>query len=184
MLRHRKASVYIIFSLGVILGVLIRVKVYSLPSNFDKNFTLQILNALLLSGTVLFGLAGVLITFTLNLINGDIDSLRKDRLAIWIAFQNAYFEHLADSNKLAQLQSIFQDKLDNYDALISKALASSKSQLWFVVMPLMILIGQLLITIAAMAEAAFYFPYELVYWSIFCLLGALLALALIVMRVD
>jgi hypothetical protein len=175
---YREITFAVGIIIGVIMGLAAKYVVSSIPTNLDKALTLEILKALLTSGTVAFGLAGVLITFTLSSVNSRTDSLSKDRLATWTALQNALTQNMTQAN------SLFNPKIKEFDDEIQAAQAYTKRIALFSVLPLLVLTVQLLVSVRAMAEVgvATLFPYDWVLASVVLLLFALFLLAVMVVE--
>jgi hypothetical protein len=106
---------------GTLLAFGIGMLVNTIPSNLSDDLTLRILTALLTSGTVFLPLAGVVLTFALNSTNTRMESLRRDRLAVWVAQQEAYLK-AAIENKPEISRRVgdqFEPTLKGYDAQIA-----------------------------------------------------------------
>jgi hypothetical protein len=158
--------------------------VITIPSTLSNDLTLEILKALITSGTVFLPLAGVVITFSLGSAKSHIESIRRDRLAVWVAQQQAIIKARIDNKPeiITELESRYGSVIEKYDARID-ALAAEVRPLTSLSISLFVLVlAQILVSLRAMAEVSprQAFPYLWVDVSISLLAIGLYGLAILV----
>jgi dsDNA-binding SOS-regulon protein len=158
--------------------------VWTIPSNLATDVTLAMLTALLTSGTVLLPLAGVVVTFVLSSANARLESLRRERLEVWKAQQEAHVKAIIENkpdNETAVVHQ-FQVAIDQYDAKIALFEKEFRPLGLICVIMFVLVLLQILLTLRTMAEVSpqLAFPYRWVHFSVFLLLMALLCVSLMV----
>lgn len=169
---------------GGLIALGIAFMVQTIPSDIATDLTLQILTALFTSGTVFLPLAGIVLTFALNSTNTRMESLRRDRLAVWVAQQEAYVK-AAIENKPEISRRIgdrFGPTLKGYDAQIASLEEDLKPLGGFCAAIFCTVLAEILVSLRAMAEVRPQqpFPYAWVSISVSLLVLALYGLAVLV----
>ena len=166
------------------LALVIASLVVTIPSNLSTDLTLAMLTALLTSGTVLFPLAGVVLTFTLNSAKTRMESLDRGRLAVWIAQQEAIVKARTENKPeiITEIESRFGSIIEECDAKIAAVETEVRPLTWVGISVFALMLAQILVSLRTMAEVSPQqpFPHVWVWFSISLLVVALYGLAILV----